>query len=90
MTHFFLPIARGSSDVGAAPSRVIHFLDAPLARWLHEQEPDKHLFLPQQGVLLDKGVSLITECPESSGFPEPLHTEGRAPLGLDLIYAGSP
>lgn len=69
---------------------MIHFLDALLPRWLHEQEPDKHLFLPQQGVLLEEGVSLLTECPESSGFPEPLHTEGRAPLGLGLVYPGSP
>lgn len=48
--------------------------------------------LSQQGVLLEEGVSLLTECPESSGFPEPLHTEGRGPwaLGLGLIYPGSP
>jgi hypothetical protein len=63
--------------MGTVPPQVIHFLDALLASQLCGQEPDKHLFLPQQGIMLEKGMSLSTECPESSRFQEPC--EGRAP-----------
>lgn len=76
--------------MGTVPSQVINFLDALLASRLCEQEPDKHLFLPQQGIMLEKGMSLTTECSESSGFQGPC--EGRAPwaLGSGQIFPGSP
>lgn len=90
MTRLSLPTARGSGDTGAVPSQVIHFLDALLASRLCGQEPDKRFFLLQQGIMLEKGMSLFIECPESSGFQGPC--EGTAPwvLGFDQIYRGSP
>ena len=74
----------------AVPSQVIHFLHALLASRLCGQEPHKHRFLPQQEIVLEKGVSLFTECPESSGLQGPWEGRGPWALGLDRIYPGSP
>lgn len=49
--------------MGAVPSQVIRFLDVLLASQLCGQEPAKHIFLPQQQILLEKGVSLSVLSP---------------------------
>lgn len=60
----------------AVPSQVIHFLDVLLASQLCGQEPDKHIFLPQQGIQLEKGVSLIVLSPEYSLGPVRIELPG--------------
>lgn len=62
--------------MGAVPSQVIHFLDVLLASRLCGQEPDKHFFLPQQGIQLGKGVSLSVLSPQDSQGPVRIELPG--------------